>query len=221
MGNKATRRTFLKLLGAAGATASAAMAGVAGRVGSIEAAEHVAGEQFGDFLILPYDSPLPAWVASTGVHPPLEGASGSIMARLDSPPALRKEIGFPTYTIQEPESEGLRLGTTYLVRSKDGRVASAGTTYEAREASGVWSAAVEVSVSETFLWPVPVWESMIDDKIYEPVRFDGFGTEALVIKTVPGYLVQWLDRGRLYQLRAEYGQTVESVTRLAKKMVKV
>lgn len=207
-----TRRGFLGLVGAVGA----ALAGL--KVGGKRTFGQTAGERYEDFVILPYGAPVPDGVSPTGAFPALEGGSGVAAQYFETPAQLRQAVDGPLYSLPLMPSS-LRPGPAYLIRNNEGRVAVTSVAYQSFvESVGEWVTTVEIMSSQAYLWPIPVWPSLIDDVLIPPVKVHGLPGPAVMITTAPGYLVQWVERGRLLQLRVENGQTREYASSMLKSL---
>lgn len=205
MDMRTTRRSFLQLLSSAAAVVGG---GIFFRRANAQDDTGLAGERYGDFVILPYDARVPADVVSTGPPPRFEGGnSASVVERINDESLLRTSSGLIIYKLASPPGE-VRGPVAELVRNEQGQVASASLYYETFSAElNDWTRSIEVRASEAFLWPVPVWETMLDGKSYPPQPVLGLPSTAVLTVTGLGYLVQWLDRNVLHSLRVENNPT--------------
>jgi len=175
-------------------------------------------ERHGDFLILPSaDTSLPADVVLSGVLPVLEGPNSNVNGRTFTHSSdARKDTGFDFYVI-EPAPQAVRpSGPVQVVRNRAGQVVLVAVGYDAHDArSGTWGRTVEVTATEVFLRPFPVWPTNLDGVSYPPVKVLGLPGPGLMSKSAVGFVVQWTRDGKLYQLRIENNPSESEALALA------
>ncbi len=175
-------------------------------------------ERHGGFLILPSaDIPLPSDVVLSGLLPVLEGPNSNVSGRTFVRPSdARNDAEFEFWVI-EPASHGLRQdGPIQVVRNQAGQVVLLAVGYDARDPdSGARERSVEVTATEVFLQPFPVWPTNVDGVTYPPVKIQGLPGPGLMSRSALGFVFQWTRDGRLHQLRVENNSSEPEALALA------
>jgi len=199
---RATRRRLLEMIGAFGGAITLGRFFPGFKRSEAFAGDSL-GERYDNFLILPDEAKLPTDVRPTGIWPSLEGGGGSAAKYFDDAQGLRSIANVPIYRLASP-LPGTREGRSYLIRNKQGQVAAASVGYESYDKElKAWATTVDITSSEVYLWPVPVWPTWVDDVLVDPLRVDGLPGPAVMSRTYTGHLIQWMEAGTLFQLRVE------------------
>jgi hypothetical protein len=223
MNYKATRRRFLVGVGSvAGAVAvrSKFLGGLFVGDRSGEAAQ----SSIGNFALLGEGDPVPAGSKMTGSIPNYDGVFGNgfapaVAKEYGTPAELSQDIGVPMYEIGAPP-DWLSLGPINSVRNSRGQLYSATIGYQ-MVVEGEPITVVDVTASEVYLQPMPVWNTRVNDAIQPATQADFLPALGVHQVGAEGHVFHWFERGILYRLRAEYRGDASSAKDLALRLKRV
>jgi hypothetical protein len=185
------------------------------------------GELYGNFLLLPDpDAPVPASVKTPHAGPTsiIAGPSDVVRpavltANFENPSALASTVDFPVYQLGRIP-DYLRPAGGYVERNADGRVTCALLSYLSYLPDlDLWASTVELSAAELFPSPFPLWPTRLraggpDEVVFEPEKVNFLPSPGVMTLSELGQRLWWVERGILYQFRAELQGSREQTTEL-------
>jgi hypothetical protein len=220
---KATRRRFLVGLGSLAGTVALRAPLLRGLIGGTQSAQ-AGARSVGSFVLLSDGDPVPANSKLTASVPNFDGVtangtSPAIAKSFDSPGELAKGIGIPMYELASPPS-WLALGPINAVQNNSGQVYSATVGYQTKIEDALITV-VDVTASEIYLSPMPVWDTRINDDVHAVAAVDYLPAPGVHQVAAEGHVFHWIERGVLYRLRAEYRGDLASAKDLAMSLKRI
>jgi hypothetical protein len=128
-------------------------------------------------------------------------------------------VDFPIYQLGRIP-DYLKAAGGYVMRNPYGQVVCALLGYQSYTPDpGLWASTVELSASESFPWPFPLWPTRLraggpDETVVEPQKVDFLPAPGVMTLSELGPRFWWVERGILYQFRAELEGSREQTAEL-------
>jgi hypothetical protein len=224
MNFRATRRRFLVGLGSV-VGAVAARSTLLGGLLSPDTGRAATGqESFGNFILLAEGATIPTSSRMSGATPNFDGVnaggtSAALVAEYKSASDLTRGVGLPMYELATLPS-WLQPGPINAVHNSQGQLYSATIGYDVT-VQGETFTGVDLTASELYLQPLPLWPTRVRDVSYPVAKVDYLPTAGVHQMSGEGHVLYWFERGILYRLRAEYQGDEASVRELAAQLRRV
>ncbi|MCS6911060.1 MAG: hypothetical protein NZM11_10935 [Anaerolineales bacterium] len=125
---------------------------------------------------------------------------------------LAREMEFPLYALGEM-SNGLRLGSAFLITHDTGEVYGASLGFETyNPESACWECTVSLQAYPDFPRPFPLWSRQPEKPADPAVVLEKVGflpTPGIRVMTRAGYVCHWIEEHILYTLVVEPSPTIQ------------